>query len=237
MDGLCACGNLLLYLWPNLLLPGIGSVLASDLTLELAKVQNVVVLLFLVVILIFTAVLILLFFVDDLLDDAVVGQVGCPRVALRVILGRCQSDIALIVGPDGEWVPISNKYPLSDVKLARVDDQWIFDVLLDDHPAPAFLDGFDDSIVFAVDGDAAATRPLAWLDDPDVVLAVDLRLRKSFSEHAKRLTDIGDSIFLIHLLFVVCDKILHPLILEQFVGLRNDLLLRHLDDFPLIVGD
>ena len=237
MDGLCARGNLLLYLWPNLLLPGIGSILASDLTLELAEVQNVVILFFFVVIFVLAAVLILVFLVDDLLDNAVVGQVGGPRVALRIILGRCQSDIALIVGPDGERVPISNKYPLSDVKLARVDDQWIFNVLLNDHPAPAFLDGFDNSIVFAVDGDAATTRPLAWLDDPDVVLTVDHSLWESFSEHTKGLTDIGDSIILIYLFFVVSDKILHPLILEQFVGLRNHLRLRHLEDRPLIVGD
>lgn len=45
------------------------------------------------------------------------------KVLERVLLGA-EAQVAVLVEPDGERVPVSHQKPLADVKLGVVDQQW-----------------------------------------------------------------------------------------------------------------
>ena len=47
-----------------------------------------------------------------------------------------ESDVAFVVGPDGQRIPIRDEDPPPDVELAGADDQRILDIFL--HYLPAF---------------------------------------------------------------------------------------------------
>ena len=53
-----------------------------------------------------------------------------------VIVHQCKPDIIVIIYPDGQWVPVCNENPLADIKLFLVNNQWIFNVLLNDPTTP-----------------------------------------------------------------------------------------------------
>ena len=60
------------------------------------------------------------------------------KVVERVFL-RAEPEIAVLVEPDGQRVPVGDEEPLPYVKLGVVDTQRPFDVLLHDHGATVAL--------------------------------------------------------------------------------------------------
>jgi hypothetical protein len=49
-----------------------------------------------------------------------------------VIVFQAKSDIVLCVEPYPRWIVVLDYYPLPDVEFATFDQQWIFNVLLND---------------------------------------------------------------------------------------------------------
>lgn len=53
--------------------------------------------------------------------DGVVGQVnGLVKVLQRVLLGA-EAEVAVLIEPDGQGVPVSDQEPLPDVELTVID--------------------------------------------------------------------------------------------------------------------
>lgn len=53
--------------------------------------------------------------------DGVVGQMnGLVKVLQRVLLGA-EAEVAVLIEPDGQGVPVSDQEPLPDVELTVID--------------------------------------------------------------------------------------------------------------------
>ena len=64
-------------------------------------------------------------------DYGVVCQMHAFIVDLRnVIVNWRKSNIALVVDPYGQWVPVCDQHPLSYIELLPLDQQWVLDVFL-----------------------------------------------------------------------------------------------------------
>ena len=66
-----------------------------------------------------------------LFGDRVVAEVAedVVKVARLVVLGT-EAEVAFVVVPNGQRVPVGHKYPLPDVKLSAAHKEWPLDVLL-----------------------------------------------------------------------------------------------------------
>ena len=86
-------------------------------------------------------------------------------IGVWVVIQGSKSEIAFIIDPYSQWVPISNQYPLSDVKLFPIDNQRIFNVFLDDDHPTTFtgLDTPDDVVVISQDLNAFTSVTRTWL--------------------------------------------------------------------------
>ena len=66
-----------------------------------------------------------------LADDCVVGEMHVLVVESGdVIVDGREPDVALVVYPHGQRVPVSDEHPLPDVELLPAHDQRVLDVLL-----------------------------------------------------------------------------------------------------------
>lgn len=91
----------------------------------------------------------------------------------RILLIQCKPDITLILNKNGEWVEVSYKYPLPDVKLAFADDEWAFDVLLRHEYILLVVDVVEYLVDVVVHLDATAAGEVGWFHDPHVAVTVD----------------------------------------------------------------
>jgi hypothetical protein len=81
-----------------------------------------------------------------------------------------EPNIAFLIDPNSKRFKISQKYPLSYIKLPFLDNQRVFNILLD-NPRDLLADDIVKDLVEGVEGlDSSASGHACWLDDPDVVL-------------------------------------------------------------------
>ena len=96
---------------------------------------------------------------------------------LWVVVHHGKSDVALCVDPHCKRVPVSYEDPLPNVEFSFVNDQRVFDVLLDDPITPSALTNiFQDLIKFAHHNDTAPSRSGPRLDNPEVLVTPDVKL-------------------------------------------------------------
>lgn len=132
---------------------------------------------------------------------------------LRIIVQSWEANIALVVKPDGEWVKVSDKYPLAYVELPLENDKRVLDVLLRDPQRLLALYVILDLHEVVVADDSSSSREPCWLQDPYVVVTSQVILRIPF--------------------FIICKQLLHLLL--QLIRLLVDFLCLACDLFRLLL--
>lgn len=78
------------------------------------------------------------------------------NVVKRVVIGT-EPDVTLVIEPDFWWIVILNADPLPDVELFTSNQEWVFDILLDDELASSPATVSDNVIQIVVAANASSS--------------------------------------------------------------------------------
>lgn len=143
-----------------------------------------------------------------LLLDRVVCQMVLPRLSLRIVLLHAKTNVAFIVAPNGERIPIGHQHPLTDVKLPSFDNERILNTLLNDPETGIALqicDAVHNPLIGLVHFDSTASRTAAWLQEPQIFSAIHIELQELLFQFRAQFFNIFIQLFEIaYLVFNRC---------------------------------
>jgi len=112
-----------------------------------------------------------------LLCNTVVCQMSKFTGVINIVFHHCKSNVALFIDVHCEWVPICYEDPLTNVKLFLVNYQRILNILLHNPMSSlTILNILQNIIVFAKNGDSSASTLMPWLDNPKILVAINVIL-------------------------------------------------------------
>lgn len=147
------CFDVFLDLWPYLVLVGILAELIIEVVGEFLTAPHV-------------AFDLIVLELGKLLLHRVVGQMILSGVCLRIILLYAKTNVAFVVAPYCERVPISNKYPLPNIKLPPLNNERILYAFLNDPQTSVTFQNVysvNHSFIRLVDFDSSAAGAASWL--------------------------------------------------------------------------
>jgi len=112
-----------------------------------------------------------------LLHQAIIGEMSEPDLIFWVVVHHGKSDVALRIDPNSKGVPVCYEDPLPYIEFLLVNDQRVFDVLLDDPiTSAAFTNIFQNLIKFAHHNDTAPSGSGTRLDYPKILVTPNVEL-------------------------------------------------------------
>lgn len=111
--------------------------------------------------------------------DGVVCQVVFSGLGLGIIFLNAKSNIALIIQPNSQRIPVGHEHPLANIKFSALHDQWVFDAFLDDPKSSVTLQisySVHHPLIRLINLNTTTPRAASWLQKPQIFCAIHIEL-------------------------------------------------------------